>query len=357
VTNAPHIIVIGAGLMGLCTADELTQRGARVTVIDGRSGPCEGTSFSNSGMIHPSQACSWDPDARQTQAALDAARVSVVLGKRSKTLLHEKMKQFGMAERDAGCIQLQPSLKAARTMQAFQNDLGVRTDVMMGMAESFGRPACFFPEDTSGDAQAFGCALEKNLAARDVRFIYDAEDLDLRRSDEGFAVRTSGHQFRCDHVVVAAGAGSPEILAKLGLRLHLELISGAAADFALPTDISDFPSCPIMDRETRSALTIFADRLRVSGGWNVTDPTPLIARWTKVAPHIFEQLDAPQSIWTSQRPVSPVGRPYISATSIPNLWVNTGHGHMGWTLCAGSGELLAEMILERRQDGRFAFAG
>ena len=55
--------------------------------------------------------------------------------------------------------------------------------------------------------------------------------------------------------------------------------------------------------------------------------------------------------------MSPLGRPYISATSIPNLWVNTGHGHMGWTLCAGSGELLAELLIDGVQDRRFAFAG
>ncbi len=356
-TDVPHIIVIGAGLIGLCTADELTQRGAKVTVIDGRAGPCKGTSFSNSGMIHPSQARSWDPEVDDTDAVLDAARVTVALGQCSKTLLTSKMKRFGMPERPDGCIQLLPSLDAARAMQLTQNAIGVRTDVLMDEVESFGRPACHFPDDSSGNAHLFGCALADDLGARGVTFIYEARGLDLRRSDETVAVRTSEQHFQCDHLIVAAGAGSPDILAKLGVRLNLSLISGAAADFTLPRDLRGLPSRPIMDSESRSALTVFADRLRVSGGWNVTDPTALITRWREIAPQLFEQIGPPISTWTSKRPISPAGRPYISATSVPGLWVNTGHGHMGWTLCAGSGELLAEMILNGRQDNRFAFAG
>lgn len=357
VSDTPHIIIIGAGLIGLCTADALASRGARVTVLDARSGPCEGTSYSNSGMIHPSQACSWDPNARKTPEALNAARVSVELGQRSRDLLLKQMKQLGLPDRAAGCFQIQPDIDTARAMQTSQNDLGVRTDVVMDANLSFGHPACFFPDDASGDAQAFGSALAANLAARGVAFHYGETDLGLRQSDETISVKTSMGVLSAHHLVVAAGTGSPDVLEKLGVRLTLDPVSGAAADFALPENIENLPACPVMDAQSRSALTLFPDRLRVSGGWGVIDPAQLIARWTEIAPDLFSQLGDPFRTWTSKRPVSPAARPYISGTSVARLWVNAGHGHMGWTLCAGSGELMAQMILENLDDRRFAFAG
>ena len=89
----------------------------------------------------------------------------------------------------------------------------------------------------------------------------------------------------------------------------------------------------------------------------MSDPAALLARWREIAPGLMLRLGSPLSTWSGVRPMSPVGRPYISETSIPNLWINTGHGHMGWTLSAGSGELLAKLMLEGVQDRRFAFAG
>ena len=86
VSNGPHIIIIGAGLIGLSTADALLTRGAKVTILEARPGPCEGTSFSNSGMIHPSQAKSWQNLDDETYI-LDAARVTADLGKLSASIL------------------------------------------------------------------------------------------------------------------------------------------------------------------------------------------------------------------------------------------------------------------------------
>lgn len=364
VTDTSHIIIIGAGLIGLCTADELRERGARVTVVDARSGPCEGTSFSNSGMIHPSQAKSWVPDdnnVRKTkqdvEAELNAARVSVALGERSKSILLKKMKQYGMPVRDSGCLQIQPDLETARAVQSYQNTIGVRTDIVMDPVQSFDRPACSFPDDASGNAQKFGSALAEDLMKRGVEFFYNVGELDARRNEIGYSLAFDGQKLSGDQLVIAAGGGSPALLARLGLRMNLNLVSGAAMDFALPNEIDDLPSRPVMDAVSRTALTVFSDRVRLSGGWGVTNPMEFLERWAEIAPGLMYRLGVPISTWTAQRPISPAGRPYISKTSLPGLWVNTGHGHMGWTLSAGSGELLAQLILEGRNDNRFAFFG
>lgn len=355
------IIIIGAGLIGLCTADAVAARGLRVHVIEVHDGPCEGTSFSNSGMIHPSQAMSWDPEPLQTpdstRARHDAAQVTARLAERSKTLLLDRIKSLGLPGRAPGCLQLYPDLNAARSAKTKYNEIGIKANILMNPKESFGLPACQFPDDSSGDARAFGCALAADLETRGVSFRYGAADLDVRKSDGKFVVRTSNGLASADHLVVAAGIGSVDCLARLGVRMQLNAVSGAAADFHRPEDHEDLPAVPIMDAQSRSALTVFEDRIRISGGWGLKTPGPLLERWRQIAPDLMQRLGHPYSEWFGFRPLSPVGRPYISRTSVPNLWVNTGHGHMGWTLCAGSGELLAQMIVDGREDRRFVFSG
>ena len=112
-----------------------------------------------------------------------------------------------------------------------------------------------------------------------------------------------------------------------------------------------------MDAQSHSALTIFKDHLRLSGTIDEEDAKPLLRRWAVLAPAIFGALQPATHLWTGQRPMSEAGRPYISSTSIKGLWVNSGHGHMGWTLSAGSGQLMADMILSGVQDSRYGFAG
>lgn len=356
-TDQQDILIIGAGLIGLSTADELSVRGARVRVIERRAGPCEGTSFSNSGMIHPSQAMSWDPDAAFTRNNLDAVRVTARLAERSKTLLMDKMKALGLPERKPGCLQLYPNIEAARTAQTRYAEIGIRANVLMNTDETFGMAACQFPDDGSGDARLYGLALAKSLETRGVSFIYGAEDLDIRRSDGRFFVKAAGEVYNAEHLIIAAGPRSADCLARLGMRLQLKAVAGAAADFDLPGSYTDLPGCPVMDAKSRSALTVFSDRVRISGGWDIKEITPLLERWRQIAPELIASLGAQRSQWTGYRPVSPVGRPYISGSSIPKLWVNTGHGHMGWTLCAGSGELMAQMIMSEESDNRFSFSG
>lgn len=354
--HSPNITIIGAGLIGLCAADALIARGANVTVVDARSGPCEGTSFSNSGMIHPSQAMSWDT-SKPSASDLDAARVTAALSKRSRDLLLEMIKRLGLPERKGGCLQLFNNFETARAAQRAYDKIGISSNILIDPVDSFGRPACQFPNDNSGDARAFGCALEMDLRARGVSFIYGAADADFRQTDAGFTVRVSDQILKANHLILAAGIQTAQLLSKFEIRMQLKAVSGAAADFALPEITEDLPSCPVMDTESRSAMTVFRDRVRISGGWGLKDPSSLVEHWRDIAPALMLRLGPPRSTWTGIRPVSPVGRPYISGTSIPNLWVNTGHGHMGWTLCAGSGELMSEMILDGRQDPRFAFFG
>lgn len=354
--DTPNITIIGAGLIGLCTADALASRGARVTVLEARSGPCEGTSFSNSGMIHPSQAVSWEAQ-RPSTSEIDAARVTVALGKRSRELLAQMQSRLGVPSTGEGCVQLHSDFESARAAQVIYNEIGVHSNIVMDPIDSFGLHACQFPNDSSGDSRKFGCALAAELETRGVRFIYNADNVDFRQASSGFKIRAIDETLDADHLVIAAGAQTANLLKRVEIRMQLKAVSGSAADFNLPAETDDLPSCPVMDIQSRSAMTVFQDRIRIAGGWGLDDPAALIERWKDIAPGLMLRLGTPISTWTGLRPVSPVGRPYISGTSLPNLWVNSGHGHMGWTLCAGSGEILSHMILEGLKERRFIFSG
>ncbi|WP_427453664.1 NAD(P)/FAD-dependent oxidoreductase [Litorimonas sp. WD9-15] len=354
----PHIVILGAGLIGLCTADHLLAKGAKVTVIDARSGPCEGTSFSNSGMIHPSQACSWAKDDAHANFDAAAARVTADLGKRSAVLLKTRMRELGLPDRPSGCVQIYPSVESARTAQTGFNVIGIHADILIDPIETFNQPACAFPDDLSGNAKDFGCALAADLTARGVTSLYNTDNFAVRRQEDGiFKIMAGEARLDCDQLIIAAGIQTPAVLKRLDVRMTLDPVSGVAVNFTLPHDKIDLPSRPVMDAASRTALTVFDNHVRISGGWNVSDPKSILARWQEISPELMARLGAPLSTWHAQRPVSPVGRPYISSTSIPGLWVNTGHGHMGWTLCAGSGELLANMIVDGVSDKRFTFAG
>lgn len=336
-----HIVIIGAGLIGLCTASALLRSDRRITVVDARPGPCEGTSFSNSGMLHPSQARGWSPKG---PVPIEVARDVAALGARSVALLQTDFARLGLDAalvRPAGCFQLIAPETDMASALASADALGVRAQAQT----QFGRPAVLFPDDRSADARAYGCALEADLHARGVAFLYEAGDVSCRRDGAGFVVTTGrdGQTLHADLLMLCTGVATPKLLAQFGLEMALIDVTGISVDFARPV-MDDLPLQPVMDALSRSALTVFSDRVRISGGWNITDPAKVLERWREIAPQIMDALGPPRSTWVGHRPVSPEGQPVIGATDIPGLWVNAGHGHMGWTLCAGSAERLAQQI-------------
>jgi len=354
--GSPHILILGAGLIGLSAADALLRRGARVTVVEPEPDVMRGASFANSGMIHPSQACNWSGPANDP--AVDAAVQSLAL--RSLDVLSERMAALGLSEMTARapvCFQLFDTAadvaRAASRLQA----RGVSADFRPASAQTFDRPALFFAGDRSGDARLYGEALARSIVARGGVIHTAAETPHIALSPAGAPTAVAGdRRWTPDALVVACGAQSADVLRPVRLDLPVTPVRGWAADFAWPDGVS-VPKVPMMDAPSRSALTPFADRLRLSGTWGEASVEPLLTRWAEIAPALMAVLGAPQSVWSGLRPVSALGRPFIGPTPVPGLWVNAGHGHMGWTLCAGSGALLADMIYDGHKDERFALLG
>jgi len=350
-SESTNIIIIGAGLIGLSTADALLSRGCHVTVVEARSGPARGTSYANSGMIHPSQARPW---SEGKHIDLDAFTSVHDLALQSRTLLQDKLISLGLYKDNAvpGCYKLFPDMLAARQAQKRYNQEGVTSRAVLDAEATLGHPALYFEADLWANARDYAVALEADLTSRGVTFIYDAHDLRIRRGHQGVTAQMKGHVFQSDHIVVAAGPQSSELLAPLKIDVPMTALRGFAVNFEKP-DMA-LPFAPLMDAPSHSAMTIFGDHLRLSGTVNEASARPLLQRWYELAPHIMRELKPATEIWSGLRPMSKAGRPYISGTHVQGLWVNTGHGHMGWTLSAGSGELMAKMILEGETDNRFA---
>jgi len=350
-----NILIIGAGLIGLSSADALMARGHQVTVVDARPGPARGTSYANSGMIHPSQARPWlfDGEKAMEEATFKAVHA---LALRSKLLLQDKLLELGLYTDHAvpGCYKLYPDMDAARLAQQFYIESGVMSRAVMDVEATLGHCALYFEGDMWGNAREYALALEADIKTRGAVFIYDAPDLRIRRSGQSVTAQMKGHIFHADHVIIAAGPQSPDVLAQLGLSLPLKQLRGFSVNFDKP-DIA-LPFAPLMDSKSHSAMTVFKDHLRISGTINEDSARPLLQRWCELAPNIMSALKPATEIWSGVRPMSKAGRPYIGPTSVRGLWVNTGHGHMGWTLSAGSGELIANMILDGLEDERFALA-
>jgi len=339
-SSNPHIIIIGAGLIGLSTADWAMRSKARVTVIDKKSGPGQGTSFSNSGMIHPSQA--WP--SHQNGAEVSDIKDLVELGMRSRDLIKSRFQELRLADADRapGCLKLFESESLRDQALSLYDKLGVRHEALAGANWTSGRCGIFFPDDFSGNAYTYARALERDLRRRGVQFCYGVDQIDL--SSQPIGVSLGREDFLPgDHIVIAAGMGTEALAAQIGLKVPMRPVIGHALNFAKP-DIS-LPLWPIMDDGSHSALSVFDDHVRLSGTVDAASPDILIDIWNDIMPDIIQALGTPTSKWSAPRPICELAYPMIGATDISGIWLNTGHGHMGWTLCAGSAERLMGHIL------------
>ncbi|MBB5214289.1 D-amino acid dehydrogenase [Parapusillimonas granuli] len=423
-------IVIGAGVVGVCTAWYMRQSGWDVHVIDGRSGPALETSFANAGQISPSYSAPWANkrapwlalrwmfdagaplllrprlDWRQWRWCLqfltqcsDAAyernfRRIFALGRYSHQALHEILEQVPIqyARLQKGIVHFYSdaaAFNAARSAEPFYRALGVdrrfvSTEELVSIEPALHSykdqiaGGSYSNSDETGNAYLFTEALARACVKRGVSFSWDTKVHSLQQEggmQTGVIVQEAGPssipaRWRADAIVVAAGVFTPRLLRTVGLDAPIYPGLGYSASFPI-LDGDRAPWASVVE-DKRLALSRLGDRIRVAGTVAIAGyDRSLNTRIAKIRCHALAQrIDAifpgacdtrsmedggDPCYWAGLRPATPSSVPLIGGTKIKGLWINAGHGTLGWTQSAGSAKALATLMTGRDPGIEFPF--
>lgn len=405
--------IIGAGLQGLCTAHYLTERGVDVTIIEQEDGPGLQTSFGNGGCFTYSLPTVWNsPDAFKMFTGSILRPSSAPIQFRLKAL--PGMMAWGIHflkyanEKDFFRLTDANKRLASFSQQCFEtllDETGIDCHYIdKGFLEIFenevelnehakltkslvddpekvrvmdpGAVTAYEPSlkaiqnklagailldgDKAGDSYIFCQQMESRLQSKGVVFHYGTAVDALKKQGSEFQLSLAGDSFVFDRLVIAAGNGSPTVARKLGIRLPMKPSKGFS--FTVPMDnLSVKPQGPIVDITTRSGINpLGGKKLRYVGGAEFAgfDKSTPKEYWQKaenffsrVLPEIdIMSLIEDEQPWIGYRPMSVDGVPMIGPTKVPGLYVNTAQGWLGWTMAAGSAQLLVDLMLPREND-------
>ena len=232
----------------------------------------------------------------------------------------------------------------------------------------------FTPSDESGDARVFTQKLAERCAARGATFLHEHDILGFDKAGSKIAgVRTRDRAtlrdatLTADHVVAATGSFTAPLLRQLGIYLNIYPAKGYSATLRLkrPDDAS---VVSLLDDTRKIAISRLGDHVRIAGtaemaGYDTsidgatarTRCEALVRRYEQLFPGVADTTQP--HFWAGLRPSTPNNLPYIGRSKISNLWLNAGHGTLGWTHGAGSGRALAELISGRRPQLEYGFCG
>jgi len=232
----------------------------------------------------------------------------------------------------------------------------------------------YTPSDESGDARVFTQKLAALCAARGAQFLWSHDVLGFERGGGAIAGvriadRASGaaRTLKADHFVAAAGSYTAPLLRPLGICLNIYPAKGYSATMALrhPERAS---TVSLLDDTRKIAISRLGDTIRIAGtaelaGYDTRLDSAtarvrcaaLVARYEELFPGVADTTQP--NFWTGLRPSTPTNIPYIGRSSLANLWLNAGHGTLGWTHGAGSGRALAELISGLQPQLDFGFCG
>ena len=209
-----------------------------------------------------------------------------------------------------------------------------------------------FLDDFTGNCYLFSTEVYKKCVEMGVNFEFNTEIKSLQISNDKIAsVSTDSGEIKADCYSVSLGSYSTKILSKIGIEIPIYPVKGYSITLPVLSN-EDAPQSTIMDEKNKIAITRLGDRIRVAGMAHLTDFDKNLR--TKSLDSLMSGLDLlfPKSyessketnFWTGFRPSTPDGTPIIGPTPFNNLFLNTGHGTLGWTMSAGSGKLLANLV-------------
>lgn len=397
------IVVLGGGVVGVTSAWYLAKAGHKVTLLERRDGVALETSHANAGQISPGYASPWAAPGIPLKAAkwlLQKHAPFTVRPTSDPFQLRWMLKMFAnctpaayavnkgrmvrLAEYSRDCMKLLRDELALDyegrqlgTLQLFrsqaQRDASQRD---IEVLEEYGVPyqsldadgceevepalarvrgkivgGLRLPGDETGDCFRFTQALADEARRLGVEFVFNCaiDEVELAQG-RAVAVRAGEQRFKADAIVCALGSYGTGFLRPLGIELPVYPVKGYSLTLPM-TDADGAPRSTVLDETYKVAITRFDERIRVGGmaelsGFNLAlnprrhDTLAMVVRDLFPEGGDLEQAE----FWTGLRPMTPDGTPLVGPSPIPGLWLNTGHGTLGWTMAAGSGQLLSDLI-------------
>lgn len=396
------ILVMGSGVIGVTTAWYLCQAGHEVTVIEREAGPALGTSAGNAGQISPGYAAPWAapgipfkavkwmvqkhaplsirPDGTGFQIAW---MMQMLKNCNPKSYAENKSRMVRLSEYSRDCLKALRSsigiqyegrqggtLQLFRTEQQYESaakdiavlsEAGVPYQLLEASQLAQAEPALAkvshkltgglrLPNDETGDCQMFTQRLAAEAEKAGVCFRYNMTvDRLMTSGNKITGVQCGSETLKADGYVLALGAYSTGLLDGL-IQIPVYPLKG----YSLTIPIADEKGAPIstvLDETYKIAVTRFDRRIRVGGmaeivGFNKALPAARRKTLEMVVRDLFpEGGHVEQAVaWTGFRPMTPDGTPIVGHTPLSNLWLNTGHGTLGWTMACGSARFLSDLI-------------
>jgi len=410
------IIVLGAGVVGVTGAWYLANAGHEVTVLERRDAAGMETSFANGGQISAGHAEPWAKPSvvpkilrwlgREDAPLLFRPRVDLAQWKwglrflmecfpgrfqrHSRTLaglaghsreclralraqlgirydhLERGILQFATNERDLQALThhaeemrslgMGRQIKSAEECFALEPALRNSRDRVLG--------GVYDPKDESGDAHRFTAELARHASQRGVVFRFGQDVAAIEATGGQISgVRLPDGLLKADAFVVSLGSYSPLLLRSLGISIPVYPLKGYSITLPLgPHEAAAAPTVSLTDEAFKIVISRLGNRLRAAGtaeltGYNTTINQTRCASIVGRIKQLFPALAGVDAVdyWTGLRPATPNNVPVIGRTKYSNLYLNTGHGTLGWTLACGSGSVLADLISGRKPQVEFPF--
>ncbi|AJK45462.1 D-amino acid dehydrogenase [Burkholderia plantarii] len=401
-----RVVILGSGVVGVTSAYYLARAGHEVTVIDREAGPALETSFANAGQISPGYAAPWAAPGVPLKAVkwmfekhaplairLDGSRFQLqwmwqmLRNCTSERYAVNKGRMVRLAEYSRDCMQalradtqIQYEGRTGGTLQLFRTqaqfdgaakdmavlrEANVPFELLTAQELSRAEPALAavshkltgglrLPGDETGDCQLFTTRLAEMAAELGVQFRYNTPVDALAVAGGRIAgVQCGGELVRGDAYVVALGSYSTRLLSNL-VKIPVYPLKGYSITAPI-VDASAAPVSTVLDETYKIAITRFDSRIRVGGMAEIAgfDKRLNTARRETLEMCVNDLFPgggdtSKATFWTGLRPMTPDGTPVVGRTPIPNLYLNTGHGTLGWTMSCGSGQLLADLMSGRK---------
>ena len=400
------ITIIGAGIIGVTTSYFLAKYGYEVEVLERQAGPALETSFANAGMITPSMADPWNSPGILTTLVKNIGRkdsafllrlnalpslvgwgLSFLLNSNEKSFLKnthlsadlscyslkilKKLRaELGLEyeQRETGSLKVfrdKGSMDKYAKISSYLEQYDMRFKVVYGTEILEIEPslepiieelcgAIFYPDDEAGNAYKFTCELAKVAEKEGVKFRYDVSAEKLSIVDGVISeIITNKGEVRADKYILCAGSFSPLLAHAVGVDIPVRPVKGYSISVPL-NGWNKGPIMPIIDDGFHAAITPLGDILRVAGtaefaGYDDHLDQDRINNLYELLEEIYPNFGAVVKRehvkeWCGFRPMSTDGIPFIGETPVKNLFVNTGHGPLGWTMASGSAKMLCDIV-------------